>query len=98
MNPHMAQLVTKGRRSLSAARSLMERGDYDFAASRAYYAMFYLAEAVLLSKGMAFSKHSAVIAAFGQHLVKPGHLPTQLHEAIRHVFSVPVGKRPARDD
>ena len=36
-----------------------------FAASRAYYAMFYAAEALLQSRGLAFSKHSAVHAAFG---------------------------------
>jgi uncharacterized protein (UPF0332 family) len=48
--------------------------------------MFYLAEAALLSKGMAFSKHSAVIAAVGQHLIKPGHLPVRLHEALRMAF------------
>ncbi|KPL10928.1 hypothetical protein AMJ85_05120 [candidate division BRC1 bacterium SM23_51] len=86
MNPQVAQLVEKGKRSLSAARSLMERGDYDFAVSRTYYAMFYLAEAALLARGMAFSRHSAVIAAFGQHFVKPGHLPAHLHAAIRTAF------------
>lgn len=48
------------------------------AASRAYYAMFYLAQAVLLSDGMAFSKHSAAIGAFGEHFVKPGHLAASL--------------------
>lgn len=64
--------MEKGRRSLEAGRSLYSRGDYDFAASRAYYAMFYLVEALLSSLGLSFSKHSAVISAFGQHFVKTG--------------------------
>ena len=65
---------------------LSEKKDYDFAASRAYYAMFYMAEALLLHNRLAFSKHSAVIAAFGKHFVKPGHLPAWLHDALRTAF------------
>lgn len=34
-------------RSLEAAQSLIEQGFYDFAVSRAYYAKFYVAEALL---------------------------------------------------
>lgn len=86
MNNAVVQLMEKARRSLSAARSLLERGDGDFAASRAYYAMFYAAEAALLARGMSFSKHSAVISAFGRELVKTGALPEWLHDALRSAF------------
>ncbi len=79
-------LVVKGRRSLSASRRLFQEGDYDFAASRAYYAMFYLAEALLLSKGLSFGKHAAVIAAFGQHFVKTGLFGAEHHAALRTAF------------
>jgi uncharacterized protein (UPF0332 family) len=41
--------------------------------------MFYCAEAMLLSKDMRFSKHSAVIAFFGKEFVKSGLLPEDLH-------------------
>jgi len=86
MKAPVTPLVEKDKRSPSAARLLVGHGDYDFAVSRAYCAMFYLAEAVLLPRGMAFPKHGAVIAAFGQHFVKPGDLPVQLHEALRMAF------------
>jgi uncharacterized protein (UPF0332 family) len=46
------------------------------AASRAYYAMFSAARALLLSQGLDFSSHSAVIAAFGQHFAKSGRVPS----------------------
>ena len=72
MKPELEALAKKGRRSLAASHRLYAQGDYDFAASRAYYAMFYLAEALLLSQGLSFSKHSAVIAGFGEHFVKRG--------------------------
>lgn len=76
------ELLRKGRESLEAARLLLQQGYYDFAASRGYYAMFYAAEAALLSMGLSFSKHSAVVAAFGQQLAAPGKLPPHLHRYL----------------
>ena len=75
MTAEQLALVQKAERSIRGARVLMEDGLHEFAVSRAYYAMFYLAEALLLGEGLAFSKHAAVIAAFGQHFAKSGRLP-----------------------
>jgi len=86
MTPDLEALIAKGRRSLRASQRLLDEGDPDFAASRAYYAMFYAVEALLLSRGMTFSKHGAVIAAFGQHFVKAGHFTTEHHAALRNAF------------
>ena len=86
MTVEIDRLVEKGVRSLAAGRRLFQEGDYDFAISRAYYAMFYLAEAALLSRGMTFSSHGAVISAFGRDLVKPGHLSAGLHKALHEGF------------
>ncbi len=44
--------------------------------------MFYVAQALLLGKDLASSRHSAVIAAFGRHLAKPGHVPRELHKHL----------------
>jgi uncharacterized protein (UPF0332 family) len=41
--------------------------------------MFYVAEALLLGKGLAFSKHSAVHAAFGEQFAKTGLVPPDFH-------------------
>lgn len=64
---------------LGASVDLMERGDHDFSISRAYYSMFYCAEALLLSKDMKFSKHSAVISYFGREFVRSGLLSEELY-------------------
>lgn len=48
--------------------------------------MFYSAEAVLLSKNLRFSKHQAVIAAFGKHFAKPGILDKNLHRYLLDAF------------
>ncbi len=39
MTPELEALIAKGGRSLAASRRLFAQGDYDFAASQAYYAM-----------------------------------------------------------
>ena len=75
MKPEQKALIEKAQASLNAARLLFDEHYFGFAASRAYYAMFYVVEALLLEEGSAFSKHSAVIAAFGQLFVKTGRVP-----------------------
>jgi uncharacterized protein (UPF0332 family) len=72
-------LLHKARRSLDAAKELFSKGYYDFAVSRAYYAMFYSAEAVLLTKDLKFKKHSAVISGFGKEFVKTGEFEEKYH-------------------
>ncbi len=82
MTPEQQALRDKAQRSLEAAQTLVDQGFYDFAVSRAYYAMFYLAEALLDQEKLSFSKHSAVISAFGQYLVRPGKVPTEFHRHL----------------
>lgn len=83
MTPEQVALVAKAERSIAAARTLAGDGHHDFAIARAYYAMFYLASALLLGEELAFSKHSAVIAAFGRHLVKTGRIEAEFHAFLR---------------
>lgn len=77
MTKDQSELLEKAKASLKAAKMLDNEGFYDFAASRAYYTMFYVAEAFLLDKGMAFSKHAGVHSAFGKHFVKTGLIPPE---------------------
>ena len=88
--PEMEELWRKALQSLEAAKVLLEKGYYDFAASRGYYAMFYAAGAALLSRGLSFSKHSAVIAAFGKQFVSSGLLPKHLHRSLLDAFDLRV--------
>jgi uncharacterized protein (UPF0332 family) len=59
---------------------------YGFAVSRAYYAMFYLVTAVLLTKNLNFSKHKAVVAAFGQHFIKTNIFDHKFHRYLVWAF------------
>ena len=82
------ELSQKTQESLRAAKLLSQQGYYDFAASRGYYAMFYAAEAALLSQGLSFSKHSAVVAAFRQHLARQERVPRHLHRCLLDAFDL----------
>jgi len=86
MNEESNGLIEKAGRSIEAAKRLFDSGDYDFSVSRAYYAMFYCAEALLLTKDLSFSKHSAVISAFGKYFVKTELLPSALHDYLSDAF------------
>lgn len=82
MTVQQSGLLLKARRSLAAARRLAAEGDLDFAVSRAYYAMFYTAQAFLLGRGLRFSKHSAVIAAFGQEFAREDEVLREFHHGL----------------
>jgi uncharacterized protein (UPF0332 family) len=82
MTPEQAALLGKSADDIRAARVLISQGMYDAAVSRAYYAMFYVAQAFLLAQGLAFSKHSAVIAAFGKQVAHAGLVPIEMHRHL----------------
>jgi uncharacterized protein (UPF0332 family) len=44
--------------------------------------MFYVVEALLLSRGMTFSKHSAVMSGFGREFVRSGTTPEEYHRHL----------------
>ncbi len=82
MTAEQADLLTQTRRSLAAARAVLDVGYPEVAVSRAYYTMFYCASALLRGEGLSFSKHSAVIGAFGRHFARTGKVPVDLHHGL----------------
>ncbi|USH00498.1 HEPN domain-containing protein [Thermococcus argininiproducens] len=81
-------LINKAEKSLKASQELLTKGFYDFAAARAYYTMFYCAEAILLTKNITVSKHSSLIALFGKELVKTGEVPYRLYTHLIMGFNL----------
>ena len=89
--PHADEIAAnleRAEQSIQAARQLASGGYYDFAASRAYYAAFYAATAVLLSEESEFSKHSAVIASIHQRYVKTGKLSKEQGKSLNWLFEL----------
>jgi uncharacterized protein len=88
MTEPVRELLDKAAQSISAAQLLLKDGYIDFSASRTYYAMFYAVEALLLSREHSFSKHSAVISAFGKEFVKTGIFDSRFHRYILNAFDL----------
>jgi uncharacterized protein (UPF0332 family) len=82
MTDEQRELLLKAQQSLEAARLLLSNNYPDYATSRAYYTMFYIAEAFLEGEGLSFSKHSAVIAAFGREFAKPQRVQPDFHRFL----------------
>jgi len=78
--------LQRARRALQQAKDNLDLGYYDVATSRAYYAMFYAASALLSSEGVSRSKHSGVHSAFGEHFVKAGLIETEYAKMLGHAF------------
>jgi uncharacterized protein (UPF0332 family) len=81
-----AKFLRKASRAVHAAETLLREGDSDFAAGRAYYAMFYAAEALLHERGLRFRKHAGVHAVFGEQFAKTGLLDPKLHRWLLDAF------------
>jgi uncharacterized protein (UPF0332 family) len=82
MTEDQQDLLEMARENLAVARLLVGGRFFGIAASRAYYVMFYVAEAFLEGEEMSFSKHSAVIAAFGREFVHKGKVPVEFHRFL----------------
>lgn len=81
-------LLDKPARSFDAAQRLLADGDADFAASRAYYGCFDVAEALLRSDGLTYSRHGQVLGQLGARFVKAGRLDAAHHQTLHRAFSL----------
>jgi len=72
--------------SLAVAGRDLSEGYCDLAASRAYYAAFHAASALLLVDEKRFAKHSGVIASVHRDYVKEGKLPTDAGKILSSLF------------
>lgn len=70
--------LSRAHRAIETGQLVMNHEDYITAVNRAYYAMFYAANALLSTVGLERSKHSGVIAAFREQFVKPGIIEVEM--------------------
>lgn len=78
--------LERARDALQQAQDNLNLGHHDVVISRAYYAMFYAASALLASRDIYRSKHSGVHSAFGEHFVKPGLIEREYAKMLGHAF------------
>lgn len=67
MKESTQQLMLNAEETLNAAEVLFKEEFLRDSINRAYYSVFYVAEALLNEKELRFSKHGTVHGAFAQH-------------------------------
>lgn len=80
----------KAQMFLRTAERAMGDGDYDSCASRCYYAMFSVAQAALLTKGLRSPSHKGVISLFGEHFVKTGVFEGHMGRTINYAYDARI--------
>ena len=80
--------LERAQQAVEAAQELADSGYTDFAASRAYYAAFYGATALLLSEELAFGKHSAVLSFIHKEFVRTGKLNQEHGKNLNWLFEL----------
>ena len=86
MRAEIRHYLDRAHQELEAAKHNLLQGFYWVAVSRAYYAMFYAASALLASKGIYRRKHSGVISAFAEHFVKSGLIEPEYAKMLSGAF------------
>jgi len=75
----------RGDEALSAARHLLDGGFFNDAISRAYYAAYHWARALLVSRGLDPKTHRGVIQLLGLHFVESGELSDEAAGRLAHL-------------
>ena len=91
----IGHLLRKATRANLSAQLLLEAGDADDACSRACYAMFDAARAVLLmvdeaASAGSYKTHAGVLGRFSEPLVKTGRVPVEPGRTLRRAETARV--------
>lgn len=88
MKEEILREIEVAEEELSSSYLLFENGKYRDSISRAYYAMFHAARALLLLKKVTPKKHSGVVSMFGLHYVKKGLVDEYYGKAITKALNL----------
>lgn len=84
----LESLLRKAQQYLRSAAVLLETGDFDSCASRAYFAMFYAAQAGLLQSGYDVASGQGIRSAFVERFVQSGQLPERAGQALNRAYEL----------
>lgn len=79
--------VKRSEDAIDTIKLLLNHKKFPDAVSKAYYAMFYAACALLRTKALDTSKHSGVISQFGLYFVKTGIIDKSYHKKFIKAFN-----------
>lgn len=88
MNDLAIHRVSTASEKLKSAKILLEEGQYKDSISRSYYAIFSSIRAVLATREVDFSKHSAVIAYFQREFIKTRIFDVKYSKYVQSAFQI----------
>ncbi len=77
--------LDRAQEDILTAKELLNLGRYRAAVNRAYYAIFGVTTALLLTQGIERSKHSGVESAFLQHFIKTRIFETEYGKIFDYI-------------
>ncbi len=80
--------IKKADDSIIQAEALQKIQQYFGSVNRAYYAIFYAALAILLTKGLGSSKHSGVLSYFDREFVKTKEVDKKWSKVFHDAFDL----------
>ena len=86
MKESTRQLMLNAEETLHAAEVPFKEEYLRDAVNRAYYSVFYIAEALLNEKDLRYSKHGTVHGAFAQHYIKTKIFDEKYHKLLTSTF------------
>lgn len=78
--------LERARQDLLAAEQILRDGFYHVTVTRAYYAMFYAAQALLISRDVRRRRHAGVLSAFNEQFIKTGLIETNYAKLLSQAF------------
>lgn len=88
MNQELKDYVIKAQNYLNDCKILQKQGGTNESiVSRAYYAMFYVAKALLISVDQEAHTHQGIVTAFGLHFVKNGILEKEMGRSLADMLN-----------
>jgi len=87
LQSQIERMIKKANETLEDAEILFSKNRFNSSSSRAYYAIFHIMQAALLTKNLTYKKHSGVISAFSQQFIKTGIFPKKFVRYIKSLRS-----------
>jgi uncharacterized protein (UPF0332 family) len=76
----------RARQALDDAQVMLARGSLNAAVNRAYYCMFYAAQALLGVRGIASPRHSGTISLLDKEFVNAGAVSKEASQMLHRAF------------
>jgi len=86
MNELQQKLIQKALQELKTAEHVLRIDNFNAAASRTYYALFYAVQALLIENNLMANSHGGIISLFANHYIKTGIFPKDMGKTLSKIF------------